>query len=329
MSFSIFNGVDGDNGSYDLPPMHVGELVGYLRGEITPENLSELKFRARQASTQVLGLREGLDPTNISEAGWGAIFPAYPASDPERDQKERRVAAIREALQPLLRLRQEQAGERFQEWCQGINKGFHVEVDTKNTYLGRQGAGPGPADPERVPYYLLIVGDPAEIPYRFQSQLDVQYAVGRIYFETLDEYAAYAASVVAAETGLLKFPRRAAFFGVANPGDRATEMSASLLASPLAEKVRAAHPEWVIQSIAPEQATKGRLATLLGGGQTPALLFTASHGMRLLMAAYASSGTRVRSSARTGPARRIGLGQSRRISIFPERTSAATLTCWG
>jgi hypothetical protein len=275
-----FNGVDGESGGYDLPPMNVQELVRYLRGEMTPENLNELKFRARQKTTKFLGLREGLDPMNLSEAGWGVIFPAYSTSDPDREKKEKRVEAIREALQPLLRLRQEQAGERFRDWCQGFDKGFYIGADTKNSYLSRQGAGPGPADPAAVPYYLLIVGAPTEIPYRFQSQLDVQYAVGRIHFDTLDEYAAYAANVVASETSLLRLPRRAAFFSVANPGDGATEMSDALLAQPLAEKIRAAHPEWVVQSIVPKEATKTTLTTLLGGGQAPSLLFTSSHGMK-------------------------------------------------
>ena len=140
--------------------------------------------------------------------------------------------------------------------------------------------GPGAADPDKVPYYLLIVGSPADIPYRFQSQLDVDYAVGRIHFETLDEYAAYAANVVAAETGPQQPGRKAAFFSVANPGDDATQLSATQLTQPLAEKMRAAHPEWAVQSYAPDQAHKATLASLLGGTETPAFLFTSSHGMK-------------------------------------------------
>jgi hypothetical protein len=47
----------------------------------------------------------------------------------------------------------------------------------------------------------------------------------------------------------------------------------------LAETLTGHHPDWAVQTHLAEEATKARLAQLLGGDQTPALLFTASHGM--------------------------------------------------
>jgi hypothetical protein len=130
-----------------------------------------------------------------------------------------------------------------------------------------------------MPYYLLIVGDPVTIPYRFQSQLSVQYAVGRIHFDTLQEYAQYAHSVVEAETGNLSLSPSAAFFGVCNPGDKATNLSTQDLIQPLSEWVAEKHSDWDVKTILKEEATKARLGQLLGGSETPSLLFTASHGM--------------------------------------------------
>ncbi len=262
--FLFFNGINGESGEYDLPPMTGEELSDFIQGVSPPENLNELRFRFEQSTQKHLGVKEGVDVKNLEEAGWGVIF----ASDAD--------PAVKEALSELIHHREKQAGEHFRLY-EGADG--HRPEESKTKFLARHGAGPGPADPEKVPYYLLLVGSPERIPYRFQSQLDVQYAVGRIHFDTLDEYANYARSVVEAETKPLKLPRQVSLFGVANPNDRATEMSANNLIAPIRENLEAEMAGWTTSAITREEATKEQLSHLLGGDQTPALLFSASHGM--------------------------------------------------
>ncbi len=267
----IFNGINGATGEYDLPPTPVEVIAGIARGEtFDKQALEELRRRRQRDSEARFAVKEGVDPKNLDETGWGVIF-AFGA-DP----------AIYEALTPLLELRKRQASAKRE----GLYREFrdadaYRPGESKLNFLNRHGVGPGPVDPEAIPYYLLIVGDPDTIPFRFQYQLDVQYAVGRIHFETAAEYAAYARSIVAAETGTLALAKRAAFFAVANDGDGATKLSHDELATPLA--AWAADPKqnkhgWAVDSYFDEAATKARLASLLSD-DAPAFLFTASHGM--------------------------------------------------
>ncbi len=266
----IFNGLDGASGTYLLPRLTLSQVANLAQGTpLDPAQAQELQQRAYTVRHPDAGVEA--DARQLSQTGWGAIFAArQPDADP----------ALLEALEPLLRLRQEQAGDRFRLFAG--DKGY-LPGESKRQFLERFGMGPGPVDPERIPYYLLIVGDPETIPFRFQYQLDVQYAVGRIYFDRLEDYAQYAQSVVRAETGVPHPESRAphlVLFGPANPDDQATALSANYLVEPLANHLSATYEaEWRVRSLLGEQASKAHLGELLNGPQHPALLFTASHGI--------------------------------------------------
>lgn len=258
-----FNGIDGASGDYLLPPLTPKDVSALAQGKgLDVDQIDELKARRRREAHY--GVKEGVDPKELSQTGWGVIFAH--GADP----------AIRDALGELLKHRQAQTGQRYKEYT---DVGAYRPNESKSDFLARHGAGPGPADPDKVPYYLLIVGDPEKIPYRFQYQLDVQYAVGRIHFDTPEEYAQYARSVVASETGRVALPRQAAFFGVQNPDDKATNLSAVELVKPLADDLANDQKNWTFRTLIKDEATKAHLSRLLGGAETPAVLFSASHGM--------------------------------------------------
>jgi hypothetical protein len=225
-----------------------------------------------QRSKHQFGVGSEIQIDDLAQAGWGVIFPANLPED--------QVAALKEALRPLLNLRREQASRQnpnfYREFI-GPELGYQAG-ESKNDFLRRFGRGPGVANPESgVPFYLLLVAGPEAIPFSFQYQLDLVYGVGRIHFDQLADYARYAQSVVAAERGETTRAKQAVFFGPAH--DTATGFSSAQLVSPLAGKMILQHPDWNIRQVEPAQATKSTLSGLLGGSETPALLFTASHGL--------------------------------------------------
>jgi hypothetical protein len=242
------NGVDGATGGY-LQAVPIAEIAGAARKPGI----------ARPVGTRG-GLPRRIDARDLGATGWGVVF------------SQETPAAVREALGVLLRHRAAQAGGRYREL-------LYRPGETIEDFLARHDRGPGQADPRQLPYYLLLVGGPEAIPFRLQYHLDLQLAVGRIAFETAEEYAGYAGSVVAAEARRRSASRRAALFCTQHPDDAVTGLTADHLVRPLACSLRAAPDGWELETCMREAATKERLGRLLGGDETPDLLFTASHGL--------------------------------------------------
>lgn len=269
------NGVDAETGAPLLPPLPVETVAALAQGHpIAKAELDELRARVAVLENQRaahMGVMAGVDSNDLAQAGWGVIFAA---------EDEAGLPALREALAPLLSLRRAQAGDLYRD--ETVNPDFCYQPgESMNTWRSRNGGAPGAVDPSRLPYYLLIVGDPQRIPFDFQYQLDVAHAVGRIHFDTLNEYHSYARSVAASEDAArpLALARSAAFFGARNQFDLATQLSAKHLVSPLADTLGQQLAGWQVQRWLERDASKAQLSRLLGGDSTPAFLFSAGHGM--------------------------------------------------
>jgi hypothetical protein len=208
--------------------------------------------------------------TDLDQRGWGVIFAAKAGASPGE----------RGALLPLLEHRWQQAAGNYREFIGG--DGYRAGESARE-FLERHGIGFRSLDPAQMPYYLLIVGDPQTIPFEFQYDLSLQFAVGRIQFETLAEYNQYARSVVFSETlhenGSFSLPKRLVIFGPAHEGDPATKMGLEKLSKPLLEALTKNQPDWRIDALLVEEAKRERLGHLLGGGETPAVFFFSGHAI--------------------------------------------------
>jgi hypothetical protein len=274
----ILNGINGATGQYLMPPITAADAADIARGR-PPDSLLGGWFRAVASvfKRPKLGLPMDVDPTNPARAGWAVVFPA--GASPELRAAVQPLIDRRKAVAPPDRLKvlEYRPGEGTKKWLQ------------------RYGVAPGSVLPTKVPYYVTLVGGPDAIPFDFQYLLDVEYAVGRLAFDTPDLYRAYAEGVVAYEAAAAG-PRNAkeiVYWGTRHPGDRSTQMSADSLIRPLVEGAPAAGDQPAEPPVADGRgfrtrcfkavdATKARLLETLhptSGSAPPAILFSASHGM--------------------------------------------------
>lgn len=267
----VFNGINGSTGEYLFPHLTVDALAKIAEGKtLTQDELDYIMAIYEKISNPDFAVAAN-NGDDFKKSGWG--FVTAP------DMKNR--DAILEALEPLISLRKKQVEESV---CFRQLSFIDGEDDLPVDWLANNEAAPGTVDCKNnnMPYYLLLIGSPQDIPLDFQFTLDVEYAVGRIYFETVEEYAEYAKQVVERETQNVTHRREAMLFGVKNDLDLATNQSIKYLIDPLHKTLTEKHTNgdtpWKI-NIEKGQATKARFSEILHQETPPSLLLSASHGM--------------------------------------------------
>jgi hypothetical protein len=198
-----------------------------------------------------------LDP---AEAGWGLLFYS---GVPQ---------AVRDALEPL---RQHRSGRLLPDWS---------PLHTLNSWLRDQNISIINQDTSDLPYYILMVGRPDQIPFEYQYQLDRIRALGRLDLgDDPAPYRAYVDMVLACE----KQPpvaKRALFAAARTDGDESTTLSAEHLVPALAQLPTAdelLHPlGYDVRHLDAAQRDQLKAAVRPDAqGRAPALSFLATHGV--------------------------------------------------
>ncbi|HKQ74205.1 MAG TPA: hypothetical protein VJ810_10935, partial [Blastocatellia bacterium] len=214
-----FNGIDATTGDYLVKPINESDASRIAIGHPQDKSLTNaISIARRQAEIEHLGAAFDIKLEDVTQAGWAIIF--------HKDEDQ----AVKDALAPLIQHRREQIGDdnivKVLEYSDG---------DQVIPWLARHKIKFGLVEPEKVLYYILIVGSPDRIPFAFGQALDVVYAVGRLHFNAVSQYQRYVESVLEYEKAA-KVPnsREIVFWGPRNKNDKPTKLSSEHLIKPLA-----------------------------------------------------------------------------------------------
>jgi hypothetical protein len=254
------------NGSRLFPAMEESALAKSLV-EAIERNVETARTLAKTTSEGVSFrgevIREAFDPGDPRKAGWTFLI----------NQKDPRRKEMEKILEPLalhrgmadLKAPLTYRDEPFDEWFDWLNDNYYS--------LKLKG--------KKVPHYVLIIGGPDQVPFRFQSVLDTVASVGRVDFDSVDDLKKYVEKVIRLENAPAPPVTRNVIVFAPDAGlPDPTYFSLKYMAKPLADHI---HEELKLtpQPILGKEATKKNLLAALQTGR-PALLYTASHGLGAL-----------------------------------------------
>jgi hypothetical protein len=261
----------------------LGTGLRYPSGELLHASLDEEEFAQRVVqcleknsqsvrtgrretaqSRAFRGEREAKAPTNPTDprsAGW--TFMVH-RDDPDR-------AGIIDIVHPLA--------VRRNMKDPGVPLLFHADVDWAR-WMTDNYAG---ITLDERPQYVMIVGGPDRIPFRFQSLLGVAACTGRVSFDHLCDLGRYVEKILRLEQAATAMTGARTLFVGPDAGARvdgsydATYFSRRYMVEPLATHVKE-KKEYEAEALVGAQATKAALLDRVRA-LCPAVLYTASHGV--------------------------------------------------
>lgn len=229
-------------------------------------NAAALEQQARQSAinTTFRGevVRSVIDVGDPLKVGWTYLVSRQ---DPQSER-------VRKLIEPLARKRgmpdPAEAlvldGQNPDEWADWLEEHyFALHLDGK-----------------KVPQYILLIGSPKYLPFRFQSLLSTVANVGRLDFDCLEDLETYVQKVITLES--LPDPvveRQVLLFAPDVGQSDPTYYSRQYMVEPLRDHVRDElhYPTIALTGFA---ATKQRFEQELHRSR-PALVYSASHGLGL------------------------------------------------
>jgi hypothetical protein len=256
------NGIDYSTGRLLVEPIEEEQfgsalLTTLARNEEELARVTRFSERAASFRGEVERIRRP-DLSDPKDAGWTFLVRD---TDPDRD-------ALVEAMRPLAEHRGMEDplkplvfyGEAELDWPEWLNNNY------------------SPLIMEKLPYYVLIVGGPEQVPFHFQAMLDGGGAVGRVAFDTIADLETYVEKVIRLEKAASPVTKPEVVFFATDAGERdPTYFSRKFMVEPLSEEVRD-RTGFDVTLVAGEDATKERLATTLKSSSA-ALVYTATHGV--------------------------------------------------
>ena len=299
----FFNGIHGSSGEYATPPRRIATVAAAARAHSMPrDEIQRTGAAARRSRDKQFALADDYNPDDLEDVGWGMVLPELTPDDHEGRARQQQIL---EALEPLLALRRRQAGSMY---CDDL---WYTQGESPQEFLSRFGVNFGRVEPGPLPYYILLCASPQEISFEFQYMLDIQFAVGRLYFDDVKSYRMYAEHMAGQEEREPPAQRKATFFGVVN-GDKVDDDPATwngvthlieglhdyyakkkACGNDLALEDEAGQPirrmptrahralveHWALDIHTRSAATRERLLSLLGGEDKPAFLLVLAHGL--------------------------------------------------